>query len=155
MRLGFAAQSERRHRPDSPPRAYDFDLDESTDCTAIDLRPAVRAAVVDLLNSRAANTIAGRFHATLIAAAAAVVGRATDRHGDLPVVLTGGCFQNQRLLSGARAVLGAKHRVHVHRQIPPNDGGIALGQAAVAAAIARGDLGPDQPAAAKRIEEVD
>jgi hydrogenase maturation protein HypF len=75
--------------------------------------------------------IAARFHETLAAAIAAVA-----RHLEEPcVALTGGCFQNRRLLEGAAARLrAAGHRVLIHRQVSPNDGGVSLGQAAVAAA---------------------
>ena len=54
------------------------------------------------------------------------------------VALSGGCFQNRVLterLAGALAARG--FRVLLHRQVPPNDGGIALGQIAVAAARLR------------------
>jgi hydrogenase maturation protein HypF len=58
--------------------------------------------------------------------------------GRLPVVLTGGCFQNARLAEGVRTVLGRRHDVYLHRLVPPGDGGIALGQAVAAAAASRG-----------------
>ena len=50
----------------------------------------------------------------------------------LPVVLTGGCFQNARLVEGVLARLGGEREVVRHRLVPPGDGGIALGQALVA-----------------------
>jgi hydrogenase maturation protein HypF len=53
-------------------------------------------------------------------------------------VLTGGCFQNARLAESVLARLDSQFVVHLHRRVPPGDGGIALGQAVVAAAIAKG-----------------
>ena len=56
--------------------------------------------------------------------------------GRLPVVLTGGCFQNARLAEGILAELSDGFAVYPHGQVPPGDGGIALGQAVVADAMA-------------------
>jgi hydrogenase maturation protein HypF len=53
------------------------------------------------------------------------------------VVLTGGCFQNARLAEGILAGLSLSFEVYPHGQVPPGDGGIALGQALVAGARAR------------------
>jgi hydrogenase maturation protein HypF len=100
----------------------------------VDLRPAVRAAVADLLAGRSAGSIAGRFHATMAAAAVEMVRLAKHQVGCLPVVLSGGCFQNARLVEDLLAALAPRGRVYVHEQVPPNDGGIALGQAMVASA---------------------
>ena len=61
--------------------------------------------------------------------------------GHLPVVLTGGCLQNARLVEDLLGALTPRFRVYVHEQVPPNDGGIALGQAMVAGARLR-DHGP-------------
>lgn len=121
---------------------YELALDTRGDCAVVDLRPSLRAAVADLRDRRGAPLVAARFHATLVAAALAMVEHAARRAGDLPVVLSGGCFQNELLLSGIRRALASRHRVFVHRRVPPNDGGVALGQAVVAAAVLRGEHGP-------------
>jgi len=57
------------------------------------------------------------------------------------VVLTGGCFQNARLVEDLLAMLSPSFRVFINEQVPPNDGGIALGQAVVAGALLRGERG--------------
>jgi hydrogenase maturation protein HypF len=140
-RLEFLADSSER-------RPYPFDVSAApivaavvnqTSPVAIDLRPTLRAVVGDIVSGRAASTIAARFHATLGAVAEEMVALAMSSFGHLPVVLTGGCFQNERLLNDISVRLSTSTRVYRHRRIPPNDGGIALGQALVAAAAARGD----------------
>jgi len=74
---------------------------------------------------------AARFHGALVESIVAVA----ERIGERRVALTGGCFQN-RLLS--ERAIGRLERagfdVLVHRRVPANDGGISLGQVAVAAA---------------------
>ena len=60
---------------------------------------------------------------------------AAAREGLRDVCLSGGCFQNRRLLAAAvRRLAAAGFRVWRHRDVPPNDAGIAFGQLAVAAA---------------------
>jgi len=74
---------------------------------------------------------AARFHETLVA----MMVSAAQRFGVREVCLSGGCFQNRRLLSGAMRQLAAAGFVpYRHREIPPNDAGLSLGQAVVAAA---------------------
>jgi hydrogenase maturation protein HypF len=58
-------------------------------------------------------------------------------HGPMPVVLSGGCFQNARLAESILDALQFDARVFMNRNVPPGDGGIALGQAFVAAARLR------------------
>jgi hydrogenase maturation protein HypF len=103
---------------------------------SIDLRPMVREVVADLIAGVAAAIVSARFHDTLIAATVEQVKLAAAVHGRLPIVLTGGAFQNVRLAEGvARGLAGLD--VHLHGEVPPGDGGIALGQVLVADAIAR------------------
>jgi len=76
--------------------------------------------------------ISAALHDGLATAIADVAARAGER----TLVLTGGCFQNARLTERAIAALRAAHLEAVwHRRVPPNDGGLALGQAAWAAWI--------------------
>jgi hydrogenase maturation protein HypF len=79
---------------------------------------------------------AALFHATLVAALAEWSQRAAFGTGADTVALGGGCFMNRILATGLRAQLEQRGlNVLVARQAPPNDGGLALGQAAVARAI--------------------
>jgi hydrogenase maturation protein HypF len=95
-----------------------------------DWEPLVRALLHDRDRGVPARILATRFHGALVDLAAAVALRA-----GLPrIVLAGGCFQNAYLLENVRARLrGAGFEVYTPRAVPPNDGGIALGQAFVAA----------------------
>jgi hydrogenase maturation protein HypF len=93
--------------------------------------------VRDLLAGVPVTRISARFHNTIVATTADVVRAAAKLWGRLPVVLTGGCFQNPRLSERLARTLSARVPVHVHGEVPPGDGGLALGQAVVAAAIAR------------------
>ena len=76
--------------------------------------------------------LAADFHATVAAAAEAVVRRLARQCGVRTVALSGGVFQNMTLLRQLVARLQGDFTVLVNRQVPANDGGISLGQAAVA-----------------------
>ena len=117
--------------------SYPFDLAVAGGLLEVDLRPLVRAAVEDLLQGTGPAIVSARFHNALADAAAAVVRRAATGRGRLTVVLTGGCFQNARLAEGVRSRLERDFDVRLHGEVPPGDGGIALGQAVVADALAR------------------
>jgi hydrogenase maturation protein HypF len=96
----------------------------------LDWRPLVAEAAHDAARGAAARVVASRFHAALVGAIVEVA-RAT---AEPRVALTGGCFQNRTLVErAARALEAEGFDVLLHRHVPPNDGGIALGQAVVAA----------------------
>jgi hydrogenase maturation protein HypF len=97
----------------------------------LDWRPLVAALLADRARGEALPRIAARFHQALVDGALAVA----RLSGLSRVALSGGCFQN-RLLSErlAASLRAADFTVFLHRAVPPNDGGIALGQIAVAAA---------------------
>ena len=119
------------------PGRYGYELDTRQSPWQIDLRPMVRGIVRDLRACTAAPSISGRFHNTIVTATAEAVRATAHVHGSLPVVLTGGCFQNALLAERLAGELASAFAVHLHARVPPGDGGIALGQAVVAAAIAR------------------
>jgi hydrogenase maturation protein HypF len=94
----------------------------------------VRGVVDDLLREAPAARIAARFHATLVDILGQVCERIRERTGIAAVALSGGVFQNTWLLKAAIERLDARgFEVYSHRQVPTNDGGLSLGQAAVAA----------------------
>ena len=103
------------------------------------LGPIVRGLVADLLAQVPAFVISRRFHQTMVnmwTELVNILGRETRLRR---VVLSGGCFQNALLLEGLSSSLAAKgFEVYTHRLVPTNDGGIALGQAVIAAARAAG-----------------
>lgn len=94
-----------------------------------------RAMLGDLLLETPVGVIAARFHRGLARAILGMAQRLTGEDGPDTVVLTGGCFQNATLFALVHEGLAAMGlRVLSHSQVPANDGGIALGQAAVALA---------------------
>ena len=99
----------------------------------IDLRPMVRQIVEGIERGEDWRRIAARFHTTLVQLIAVVCRRMREHLGLVQVCLSGGCFQNARLLEGCVTTLRADgFEVFTQAQVPANDGGISLGQAAVA-----------------------
>jgi hydrogenase maturation protein HypF len=98
---------------------------DDRDLIVLDWSPMVRQIVDDVKHRVPASAIAARFHNALVRAIVAVA----SRIGYEQVVLTGGCFQNALLLERAVGQLrAAGFRPYWHQRIPPNDGGISLGQ---------------------------
>jgi hydrogenase maturation protein HypF len=101
----------------------------------LDARVTIRAVRDDLAAGAEPGAVAARFHAGVARATAAWCASAADARGLGTVVLSGGVFQNRLLLEATAARLHALGlRVLTPSVLPPNDGGIAFGQAAVAAA---------------------
>ena len=130
LELNLAAAPEEQGR-------YDYEIDRSAAPWQVDLRAAVRTAVFERLGGEPVSRIAARIHNTLAAVSVDLVRAAARGAGRLPVVLSGGCFQNARLAETIVRGLEPAFTVHLHHRVPPGDGGIALGQAVVAAAQAR------------------
>jgi hydrogenase maturation protein HypF len=124
----------------STANAYPFEIDRGAAPTEIDLRPAVREMVHDLRRGARPGAISARFHRTLAQASAELAETLLADLGPVPVALTGGVFQNSRLCLGIESRLANKYEVLRHRQVPPGDGGIAIGQALIADAFL-GDKG--------------
>jgi hydrogenase maturation protein HypF len=111
--------------------AYDLGLSgNETGHMVVDWEPMLRNLVSDIDKGVRPAIIAAKFHNTLVEMMAGVVKNA----GFERVALSGGCFQNRYLLEHAVERLTRDgFRVYWHQRVPTNDGGISLGQVAVAA----------------------
>ena len=111
---------------------------DGENCFILDISSTIRAIVNNLLAGKNRKEISSSFHRTLAVAFAAMGERIREKTGINIVVLSGGCFQNKILLEDSITQLkSAGFVVYHHKQIPTNDGGIALGQAVIAGAIAK------------------
>jgi hydrogenase maturation protein HypF len=122
---------------------YPFDLVKRGDEPArINLRRTLRRLVSETREAVAAPVLSARFHNTLAEALAEMAGAAREKTKLDTVALSGGVFCNRYLAN--RLVKRLKQEgftVLWNRDVPANDGGIALGQAAIAAAILEREKG--------------
>jgi hydrogenase maturation protein HypF len=96
----------------------------------VDWEPMIDELVAEIRTGAPASRMAARFHRTL----AAIIGSTAELFGRERVALSGGCFQNRLLTESAIRELTARgFRPYWHQRVPPNDGGIALGQIVAAA----------------------
>ncbi len=134
-----------------PAAAYPFELTPVTEnsqpaapATAppwqIDTRPLIRAVAADVQQGVDAGRVARRFHTTIVEMIATTCAMLREQCGIDAVVLSGGVFMNALVSTESAARLAAEgFRVYRHVLVPPNDGGISLGQLAIgAAAVAAG-----------------
>jgi hydrogenase maturation protein HypF len=106
----------------------------------LDWGPMIVGIRQDLWRGESKAIIARKFHNTLVQMMLLVAGIVFDRHEpeERRVALTGGCFQNRLLTELAiQRLTSAGCRVYRHQRVPPNDGGIALGQVMAAARAIR------------------
>jgi hydrogenase maturation protein HypF len=117
--------------------AYAFELRRESGregMLLIDARPVIQAVVEAILSSQPASRIAARFHNGVSAMVLEVCRAIRKQSGSNLVALSGGVWQNVTLLiKTVRLLESDEFVVYTHHQSPPNDGGLALGQAIVAA----------------------
>ncbi len=117
---------------------YEFSWEENADkALVIPGTPLIRAVVGDCLKGAVPGTISARFHNTLVILFNELCKELRQRTGIDRVALSGGVFQNDRLLTGLSSALEKSgFDVLTHGLVPTNDGGLSLGQAVVAGAQA-------------------
>ncbi|MGB8465723.1 MAG: carbamoyltransferase HypF [Terrimicrobiaceae bacterium] len=112
---------------------YPFEIRHGTPLI-VDWGPAIEEIAGDVVRGRHGGTISAKFHNTL----AEIVRVVALRIGEEKIILTGGCFQNRYLTEACiKRLTDAGFRPYWHQRVPPNDGGIALGQVVSAAAMLR------------------
>ncbi|MBK9290059.1 MAG: carbamoyltransferase HypF [Bacteroidetes bacterium] len=115
-------------------KPYPFEISSGT----VRLQPMLAALLGELAGSKPISHISSRFHITMAHIMHQMARSAAAQIGLRQVVLSGGIFQNRRLLLLVMPMLKASgFEVYVQQRVPCNDGGIALGQLAVAAARQR------------------
>jgi hydrogenase maturation protein HypF len=114
-------------------QSYAYGLAEDEGMHEVRLAPLLEAILNDIRSAVPVQEIGLRFHETIARLTLDVVARVAKETGISRVALSGGCFQNRLLLRRTVPLLtGAGLEVLIHRQVPCNDGGISLGQAAIA-----------------------
>jgi hydrogenase maturation protein HypF len=116
-----------------PVEGYQFALSEGSEI-GMDSSPVLRSIVSELLGGIPPAVISARFHTAVADCVVSVCSRLQRETGIHRIALTGGVFQNVLLLQLTKArLLQADFEVLTHRIVPPNDGGLALGQAVIGA----------------------
>ncbi len=122
MELEFAIQS-------GVAEAYPFRVQDGSP-RVVDWQPMILEIIADVTRKETLGVIAAKFHNALAEMIVAIA----QRVGEPQVVLTGGCFQNKYLTERTVSRLREEDfQPHWHRRVPPNDGGITLGQVIAAA----------------------
>lgn len=111
------------------PQVKGESVKSSVSFLVVDWEPMIRNIVYDISSGLDVGQISAKFHNTL----AEIVVEISRRIGQGKVVLTGGCFQNKYLTEKTIERLTTEgFKPYWHQRVPPNDGGISLGQAFVA-----------------------
>ncbi len=110
--------------------SYPFRIEPKDGILLVDWEPLIQALLTDIAQGAPRRLMAARFHNSLVDAIVAVA----ERVGERSIALSGGCFQNRYLTERTvRRLTDAGFAPSWHQRVPPNDGGIALGQILAAA----------------------
>jgi hydrogenase maturation protein HypF len=134
---GQAAMNLEMIAADRVKKSYNYDFECQETCLIL-WQPLIRGVVQDMQKGVSTAIISAKFHATVIkmfCEACEIIRKRSDVNR---VALSGGVFQNTLLLTGVMRLLQKKgFLVYTHQITPCNDGGLSLGQALIANAIAR------------------
>ena len=143
---GQAAMELEQAADENETGSYDFSIEMENDESAtsesvmrINFSPMIDEILKDLKNDISSATISARFHNTVAKAIIQTCTRIASQQEVRRAALSGGCFQNAILTSRIKKGLVEQgFQVYTHSLVPPNDGGVALGQAVIAAHLHRG-----------------
>ena len=108
---------------------YSYSINET-----VSFEPTIKNIVEDIMNSIELSVIAAKFHNTIISVILQIVILAREKYNLNKVVLSGGVFQNRYLIENSERLLKENNfEIFTHSKVPSNDGGVALGQLAIAA----------------------
>lgn len=115
---------------------YCFDINKEGEIYLIDSAPVIRSIVDDLMNSVDASNISSKFHRSVVEMMVQVSKLLREETGINEVALSGGVFQNLFIRNiGTKRLREEGFKVYNHNNIPPNDGGISVGQVAIASKL--------------------
>lgn len=116
-------------------QSYGFELRQESGMFVVDIRNTIKGIIRDMQSGEPVGVISSRFHSTVAQVVLAGCEAVRKRTGLDRVALSGGVFQNMTLLEQSVSLLEESgFQVFVHHRVPANDGGISLGQAAIALA---------------------
>lgn len=108
---------------------YSFDIKKDNNCYVISFYPLFIELIEDLVKGIAKGLVSVKFHNTIVKIVVDMCNILSKRYRLKRVVLSGGCFQNRYLVEKIVMLLKERgYEVYYHQQLPPNDGGISLGQ---------------------------
>ncbi|MCK5242349.1 carbamoyltransferase HypF [bacterium] len=111
---------------------YPYALELEPEATVLSFAPMIKKIIADIQAGRPLSQIATKFHNTLVTALAVECEQIRTETGLSKVVLSGGVFQNDFLLRQLTKRLRQQgFAVYSHHLVPPNDGGVSVGQAAI------------------------
>jgi len=112
---------------------YSFLYQQEEKCLTINPSPLIRGMLSDIKQNKSPGYISSKFHNSIVTMILHICHTLKSEWGLNRVALSGGCFQNTYLLSKSiKKLMSAGFEVFYHQKVPPNDGGISLGQALIA-----------------------